>query len=328
MIAHVDLDFVKYGAASVGERRYIIVTHKTTGRSKEFDNRTQFYGRGKNKDGGWLGELNATRDSPFTFDEFDIEDKQEITEPVQNILHSAKLMVEGNIKASGASSFHTYIGKGESFRRELSTLLEYKGNRTDLVAPLLLNDVMEYLTKKFKPELVIGLEVDDAVTIATYDKPDHFIIGADKDFRGAGTRFFDVNNPEEGIIDCTGFGSIWDTGKKISGKGRLFKYWQALSNDVSDNYKANCFSDTKWADKSAYKALVNCQNDKEAWQVLVDSFKLLYPEPKIITGWRGDEIMIDWQYVMQEMFNMAHMHRWKDDYINVGKVIEKMGIIT
>jgi hypothetical protein len=38
--------------------------------------------------------------------------------------------------------------------------------------------------------------------------------------------------------------------------------------------------------------------------------------------------MIDWQYVMQEMFNMAHMHRWKDDYINVGKVIEKMGIIT
>lgn len=326
MIAHVDLDFVKYGAASVGERRYIIVTHKTTGRSKEFDNRTQFYGRGKKKDGGWLAELNATRDSPFTVDEFDIEDKQEVSEPINNILHSAKQMVESAIKNSGATSYHTYIGKGEVFRVELSTLMKYKGNRESLVKPLLLDDIMEYLTKKYKPEVVTGIEVDDAVTIATWNKPDSFIIGVDKDYRGAGTRFYDVNSPEEGIIDCSGFGELWDTGKKISGRGRLFKYFQVITQDTSDHYKANCFSDIKWADKSAFKVLKDCVDDKQAFQVMVETFKLLYPEPKVVQGWRGEDIMIDWHYVMQEMFNMAHMHRWENDFIDIGKVIEKLGV--
>lgn len=327
MKAHIDLDFVKYGAASVGERRYIIATHRASGRSKEFNNRTEFWGRGKAKDGGWLGELNANRDSPFTWDEFDLEDRQEVTEPVQNILHSAKLMVESAIAASKADGYKSYIGKGEVFRVELSTLLKYKGTREDLVKPLLLDEVIEYLTKKFKPEVVTGVEVDDAVTIATWNRPDDFIIGADKDYRSAGTRFYDVNSSDEGIIDCTGFGKLWDTRKKISGRGRLFKYWQVLSNDVSDNYKANCFSDKKWADKSAYKVLVDCQDDKQAVQVMVDTFKMLYPEPKIVQGWSGEDVMIDWHYVMQEMFNMAHLHRWKDDFINVDKLIDKLEVI-
>lgn len=327
MFAHVDLDFVKYGAAGVGERRYIIATHKASGRSKEFDNRTAFWGRGKKRDGGWLGELNANRDSPFTWDEFEIEDKQEITEPVKNILHSAKLMVESAIVASKANGYKAYIGKGESFRVELSTLLKYKGNRDLLVKPLLLDEVMEYLTKKFKPEIVTHLEVDDAVVMATWNKPDHFIIGVDKDYRSGGTRFFDVNSQDEGIIDCTGFGKLWDTGKKITGCGRLFKYFQIITQDDSDNYKANCFSDVRWADKSAYKVLVDCQDDKQAVQVLVDTFRKLYPEPKIVQGWRGEDIMLDWHYVMQEMFNMAHLHRWKGDCIDVGALIEKLEVV-
>lgn len=327
MFAHIDLDFVKYGVASVGERRYIIATHKSTGRSKEFDNRTQFWGRGKKRDSGWLGELNATRDSPFTWDEFEIEDKQEVTEPVANVLHSAKLMVESAIAASKADGFKSYIGKGECFRVELSTLLKYKGNRDDLVKPLLLEEVMEYLTKKFKPEVVTGIEVDDAVVMNTWNKPDHFIIGVDKDYRSGGTKFFDVNNKEEGIIDCTGLGWLWDTGKKITGKGRMFKYFQIITQDDSDNYKANCFSETRWADKSAFKALSGCETDKEAVQVLVDTFKMLYPEPKVIQGWRGEDIMIDWHYVIQEMFNMAHLHRWENDYISADKLIDKLGVV-
>ena len=326
MFAHVDLDFVKYGAASVGERRYIIATHKASGRSKEFNNRTEFWGRGKKKDSGWLGEVNANRDSPFTWDEFEIEDRQEISEPIENILHSAKLMVESAISASKADGYKTYVGKGESFRVELSTLLKYKGNRDLLIKPLLLDDVMEYLTKKFKPEVITNLEVDDAVVMATWKKPEHFIIGVDKDYRSGGTKFFDVNSQDEGIIDCAGFGKLWDTGKKITGRGRLFKYFQIITQDDSDNYKANCFSEIRWADKSAFKVLSECQDDKQAVQVMVDTFKCLYPEPKIVQGWREEGIMIDWHYVMQEMFNMAHLHRWKDDFINVDKLIDKLGV--
>ena len=103
LTAHVDLDYVRYGASSVGEKRFIVVTHKPTGRTKEFDNRTGFWGRDKNKSGGWLAELNKNRTSPFTIDEFEIEDKQEIKDPIENILHSAKMMAESGVKKSGAS---------------------------------------------------------------------------------------------------------------------------------------------------------------------------------------------------------------------------------
>lgn len=43
----IDLDYVKYASASVGEKRSIIVTHKSSGRQKEFSTRTEFWGRDK-----------------------------------------------------------------------------------------------------------------------------------------------------------------------------------------------------------------------------------------------------------------------------------------
>jgi len=60
--------------------------------------------------------------------------------------------------------------------------------------------------------------------------------------------------------------------------------------------------------------------------VCLDVFKYLYPEPKMITGWRGDEFEIDSMYVFQEMVNMAHLHRWADDYLNVKDILNKLEI--
>ena len=57
-VAHYDRDSVKYAAASAGEKRSVIVTHKSTGRSIEVDTRTSFYGHWKKKDGGKLAEIN------------------------------------------------------------------------------------------------------------------------------------------------------------------------------------------------------------------------------------------------------------------------------
>lgn len=327
----IDLDFVKYAIASVGETRSIVVTHIPSGKQQEFKTRTEFYGHHAKKSGGWLKERNLERETKalplFAVDEFSIEDKQEVTEPIENVLHSAKQMVDGVVAQSGATSYVALAGKGDSFRVELSTLLKYKGNRDHMLKPLLIQQVTDYLSKKYNAKIITGIEVDDAATIYTYENKDSFITGNDKDYRGAGTKFFDAGNPDEGIIDCSGFGSLWDTGKKISGKGRLFKYFQVLGEDSSDNYAANCFSDIKWAEKSAYKALKDCQSDADAFSVLRDSFEKLYPEPKIITGWRGNQFEIDWLYVLQECFNMAHLHRWENDFIDVWQVMKKLGVV-
>jgi hypothetical protein len=73
--------------------------------------------------------------------------------------------------------------------------------------------------------------------------------------------------------------------------------------------------------------LKDCKDDKELFQAAADIFKKLYPEPKVVTGWRGNEIEVDWLYAFTECFHMAHLHRWPSDFVEVKDVLIKMGII-
>ena len=329
LTAVIDLDFVKYAAASVGDKRWITVKHIKSGKEADFDGREQFWGRKGN--GGWLVKQNEKRVEgglePYTIGDFEITDKTEPKDPIENILHSAKAMIESAIKASGAEQYIAFYGKGEPDRVQRSTLLEYKGNRKGTPKPSYLDEVTDYIAFKFDGEKVIGIECDDKVVQIAYDKPNYFVLGIDKDYRGSGANFFDVNHPEEGIINTRGLGELFlrDNGK-VSGRGLLFKLWQMCSQDTIDNYKANCFSDIKWGEKSAYKALKDCQTEQEAWQAAVEVFKKLYPEPKTVTGWRGDDIEIDWMYVMQEMFDLAHMQRWENDLVDIQKTLDNLGV--
>jgi len=139
IVAVIDLDYIKYTAAAVGETRTVLVTHTPTGREHSFDNKTAFYGRDKAKSKGWLGDLNKSREeegkSLFPLSEFTIEDVQ-TPEPLENVLHTVKLMVQKDLEALGASSYKAYLGEGDSFRVERSTAIEYKGNRKNLLKPL------------------------------------------------------------------------------------------------------------------------------------------------------------------------------------------------
>lgn len=324
--AVVDLDAFKYAIAFAAEKRSIQITHKSTKEVWTAKNRTEWYGRGKAKDGGELAKINFTRDSPYSWDEFEYVDIQ-TPEPIANILHTAKVNVERVVGASGADKAHYFIGKGESFRVGLSTLLKYKGVRDGAVKPLMLDEVVEYLTKKFKAEVISSLEVDDKVTMECWQKPDKFVILEDKDGYGSGVKVYNFNRPSEGIIQTNCFGKLWRDDKgKVRGYGRMFKLWQVCSSDNVDHYKANCFSDVSWGDVSAFNILVDAQNDKELFQKSLGVFNLLYPEPKTVTGWRGDPIEIDALYVFQEMMDMAHMLRWEGDRVVVKDVLDKLGV--
>lgn len=324
--AIIDLDYVKYSAASVGETRSIKVVHNSSGREKGFPTRTDFYGRDKLKSGGWLGELNAKRQSPFLLDEFSIVDVQ-TPEPIDHVLQIAKTQVENDLKKLGATKYKAFLGKGESFRVELSTLLKYKNNRKNMLRPLHMDAVTEYLERKFKAEIVTGIENDDRCVIEAYNQPNNVVIGIDKDFYSSPNKFFNVNRPEEGIVDANCFGKLWLNEKgDVRGIGRMHLYWQIASNDTSDNYAANCFSDVKWAGKSAYKSLVEAKDDREAWEKLKAIFQYLYPTRKTVLGWRNDPIDITWDYVLNEMFLMARMLRTRDEQLNAYEVMDKMGV--
>lgn len=327
MIGVYDLDSVKYAVASVGEKRSIVVTHKTTGTTKEFDTRTQFWGRDRKHSGGWLADINKSRTSPFLPEEFDIVDVQ-TPEAIENVLHSAKLTVERNVVASKANSVQYFIGKGDSFRVERSTLLGYKQQRDKALKPLYLDEVSDYLTRKFKAEIITHYEVDDRVVMETYKQPNKFVIALDKDTYSCAVKFFNVNRPQDGIVNCDCFGGLYLNDKnEVKGKGRMHLYYQICSLDDSDNYKAHCFSDVYWGQKSAYEALKDSKNDKEALVAMKGIFQKLYPEPKEVIGWRGNTILIDWQYVMNEMWDMARMHRFENDFVIGTEVLKGLKIL-
>lgn len=327
-IAVIDIDYVKYSAASVGEKRTVKAYHPVTGDSWITSNRTELYGHWQKKDKGILAEHNKKHGTDYKADELVILDIQ-TPEPIQNVLHTAKSMVESALYQLKTNKHICYIGVGESFRVERSTLIRYKGNRTGMLKPLALDEVTQYLTKKFNAIEVSSIEADDAVVIEAYRDKSKTVVAVDKDYLGTDVLLFNPNKHEQGTIDCGGYGGLWlDSKGAVTGKGRAFLYYQTLSQDDSDNYAANSASDIKWGSKSAYKALKDCTNDKQALEAIAESYQYLYPEPKLFTGWKGDEFEVDWKYAFNENFDLARMLRWENDVVVGTDVMQKLGVIN
>lgn len=326
----IDGDAPKFAVASAGEKRTVHIIHKKTGDEYTTNTRTEWYGEWRKKQGGLLAELNSklSYDKQMLPDDFDYTDIQ-TPEPLANVLHSAKVYMQALINKCGAESYSVLVGKGDSWRVEASTLQKYKGQRASGMArPVLMDDVVDYFVRKFGAELVYDLEVDDRICIDTYGKPGHFAACLEKDAYSTSMYFLDTTKPELGIQNGNQFGELHLNSKgEVKGIGRMHLLWQTCANDTSDNYSANVFSDVRWGAKAAYNALKDCKNDKELFQAAMNVFKHLYPEKKVVEGWRGNQIEIDALYVFQECFTLARMLRKAEgDTVNLIDVFEKLGV--
>lgn len=332
-----DFDPCIFAASSVGEKRTIKVVHNLSGDEYEFGNRTEFYGHYKAKAGGWLAEYNQGKTSPRLAEEFFIEDVQ-AAEPLEHCIHILNNMLKGYCEKLGSHSYYGYSGKGELDRHDYATVLEYKGNRKNSIRPVHLSALKEYIVQKHNCTLVERIECDDACSIDSYtafqkwkktksDKDKLILVMAEKDFLQCAGHIYNTST-EAPVCSHEGLGwlSINDNGN-VKGRGRMWHYHQCLSNDVADNYAANSASTMKWAEKSSYKLLNGCKTDKEAFEALVKGYQTLYPSKKTITGWKGDEIEIDWLYMLEENFNLAKLLRTKgEDITDVKNVLDKLGV--
>lgn len=324
--AVVDVDAIKYAAASAGEKRTIQVVHKSSGRERVFKTRTEFYG-GLKRDGGFLATINEGRTSPFQVEDFEISDIQ-TPEPIENVLHLAKMMMNGWLRSVSADTHKGFLGKGDSWRVGRSTILEYKGNRKDLLKPIYLDPVADFLEKNYRIDVVEDLEADDWCVIEAYKNPEAIVLAIDKDALGTPCRVHNPNRPDDGIINGNCFGALRKDDKgKVRGYGRLFLYHQICSGDSIDNYKANSASKIKWGDAGSYKALKDCTTDREAWAAMIAIYRKLYPEPTVVEGWRGDKILVDWKYMLEENFQMARMLRFEGDDVLAADVMASMGLL-
>ena len=324
-----DLDFVKYAVASKGEKRSIKAYHPISGDEFSCATRTELWGHYLKKNKGLLAEFNLKNGTEYKAEDLVVIDIQE-PEPFSLVSNAVDGMFRKIMYQLKTKNYSAYIGEGKSFRVERSTILEYKGQRKDTLKPLHLEEVSNHLIKKYSPEVVTYYEADDRVVMDAYRNKDKCVIGVDKDYFGCDVLFFNANQVDKGIQDCSGLGSLYlNTKGEVKGVGRLFFYHQILSGDSSDNYKANSANpEFEWGDKSSYKLLKDCKTDKEALEAIKQGYQLIYPEPRIISGWKGDEIEVDWLYCAEENFQMARMLRWENDVVSLKDVMTKFGVIN
>jgi len=337
-----DADWIRYGAGFASEDRTIIVTHKNTLEQHIFKNRTEFFGSKSSEIGGWLGELNETRISPYQKDEWMIEDIQ-TPKPFNTVELIVDTMVSSTLSRLGCKNYYGYIGKGKCFREDISTALKYKGNREDNLKPVHINYIEQYLLKRHHCKLVTGIEADDACSIDSYSsfqewkKTKHerdrlILVAVDKDAKGTTCHLF---NPDKSKLPQTiqGYGKLFKNDEgKWDGWGRVWLYYQIIEGDASDNYKPIYLAkqivrtDKPIGVAKVVTALAACTNDKEALQVVVDTYKQWYPQEFSYVSWKGDSLTGTWLSMLQEHWTLAHMLRWPDDKVDVADVLTKLGI--
>ncbi len=331
-IVCIDFDAMIFRSCCATEDRSIEVTNKITQETFVYKNRTQFFGTGK-KISGVLAELNSMRTTPYTKEDFLIVDKVE----VQPFFHAKSIMnkmIKRICQQLDTPNWFGFVGGDGNFRLDKCRIIPYKGNRT-LPKPEHYYEMVRYL-ESIGVEKVHGKEVDDEISTVCfqsyqkYKKSRHnkdLIVGAvcDKDYFGNSGVFWNFINEGE-IQEIDGFGTLVNDEGSIKGTGRLFKYFQILSNDPSDGYAANFWSDTKWGAISAYKELKDCKTDKECWQKIVQTYKMLYPEMKTITNHHQELVQFDWLDILQEIVMFVHLQRWPDDSLNVEEILKRLEV--
>ncbi len=99
-------------------------------------------------------------------------------DPLQNALHSVKIMIRTILDETGCDSYTVYLtGKG-NYRNEIATIAPYKGTRSG-DKPVHYDAIREYLMDIHNAELIEGKEADDAMG---YNQTENTVIcSIDKD---------------------------------------------------------------------------------------------------------------------------------------------------
>lgn len=307
----VDGDLISYKASAASETRTILVTNKDTGKTKEFANRTAFKDWGKEE----------CKDISM----YSIEDVQ-TPEPLENCLHTVKMMLQGIHEASGCKDMKVVVQGEGNFRDSLLLPTKYKSNRAENQKPIHLTEARNYLLGKYKAEQAHGQESDDVLASYAYEgyKTKQRIVQAtiDKDANQCAGWLLNWDKMKEPQF-ISGLGSITKDGK---GFGRKFLYYQMVVGDPSDCYKPTELTKFKYGAASAFKDFGELNTDKECWEKMKKLYQSWYPDDFTYIAWSGEEVEGSWLQMMQLYADCAHMKRFEGDRLDVKNTLDKMGL--
>jgi hypothetical protein len=83
-------------------------------------------------------------------------------DPIENTLHSVRMMIESIIEGAGNGPYQIYLTGKDNFRNKIATTKKYKGNRDGKRRPFHLQNCRDYLVRRWGAIIVDGEEADDA----------------------------------------------------------------------------------------------------------------------------------------------------------------------
>ena len=160
----IDADTILFKAAKMLQEDYIIVTHKVKKKwSKEFKNVTTFYGRKKDRSGGWIGQMNSKRDEDkqISVSDFLIEHKYRIVSPDNYGFSDVKKKISAIMEATACNDYKLAIGGDSNFRYDLAQIQPYKGERKE--KPERLPYIVDWVKERYGENVLIAdnEEADD-----------------------------------------------------------------------------------------------------------------------------------------------------------------------
>jgi len=313
----VDADTLVFSAAAVSETRSIEVLHNPTGITKSFSTRTEFK------------KLMKEKNKEITED-YVVTDKQE-AEPVENCLHLVKSAANKIIDRFQFDEVLFFAGDSNNFRRNLPLPTRYKGNRTDMIKPLLLKEAHSYFKNKFKAISAENHEADDEVIIQANKGvkagKEVVILSMDKDSRQAvGAYLGDYSSSFEESVYISDMHDVVMEDKKVRSYGVPWICLQLLIGDSADCYKPTELCSAKFGDVGAYKELKDCKTPQEALEKVKQKYMQWYPEDFEYTDWKGNKHQADWKSILQLYFKCVKMKTFTNDLLCVDTFFDYYGV--
>lgn len=311
----------------------------------DFDGVSKFYGLGKSKSGGWLGEQNKIREEKgkplIAYEDFEITFQHAIIDgKIEDIIDNALTQIDfvvGRLKkVMDAEDYVLYIGGKGNYRYDCAKVLPYKGNRTE--KPILFAEIREAFINKYKSKIVItdGVEAEDFVATKGHESYLKFkktgewpfvLAYIDKDVKQVYCPYLNYDKTEEGIIYPTPEDCMLSFTKQLLIGDRStdnIPGLPVLNPELATKYGLR---KVKGLGEATAEKLLDGRTVKEMFEIVVEAYKAHFgEEKKPFTTHRGDTVEWNWLDYLQDTAILIYLQRREGEMYDIRTTLDKLKI--
>jgi hypothetical protein len=184
------------------------------------------------------------------------EQKRVDAEPIENVLHSVKHMIQDILNETKSGDYKVFLTGKDNYRDAIATIRPYKGNRDKLARPVHYEAIREYLVRVWGATVVQGCEADDEISVIARN-PEYsgcVIASIDKDLDQIPGKHYDFVKRVHYVV--------------TDDDAELCFYRQCLSGDAVDNIPG-CFR----MGYAKAERLLEATPRNEWWAAIVEAYE-------------------------------------------------------